>query len=316
MTHGGLPWRNGKPSSDMIDLSVNLNPLGVPSGVKELLEEALRKEVYKFYPQLDYACLKNNIAEILDVNPSFLEVYNGVSEYLMYISRDYSCPQPNYSEYPCAPYPAEERGLSFEYRLEGRKVITSYPVNPTGSSIQEEEILNFLSAGGNLILDESFIDMSDLKSFRKLAEENESLTVLSSFTKSLSVPGLRIGFSISKNKMKLPPWRVNSITSYVFSNVDPKEIRSFLSRSREVVRRIRNEFERRAKFRVYRSYAPFVLVELPIPTEEVNRNLEGMGYHIRGPDGFPGLRPTHARIAMREESLRLAELLNSISKNF
>ncbi|BBG24360.1 aminotransferase class I/II-fold pyridoxal phosphate-dependent enzyme [Sulfuracidifex tepidarius] len=313
MTHGGFPWRNGKPS-EIVDLSVNLNPLGVPEAVKELVEEAVKKEVYRYYPQIDYLCLKENIAEILDVNPSLIEVYNGVSEFLSYLPNDYSCPQPNYSEYPCrSSYMAKENDTSFSYYLKGDKVITSYPVNPTGSTIDEKEILDFLESKRELILDESFIDMSDLKSFRRLVEEYEELTVISSFTKSLSIPGLRIGFSISRKKVRLPPWRVNSIASYVFSNVDPKEIRKFLYKSKNEVKRLLEEFRRKIKAKTYESHAPFVLVELPVPTVEINKTLESYGYHIREPNGFIGLRETHARISVREESLKLADIINSIS---
>lgn len=313
MIHGGFPWHDGKPS-EIVDLSVNLNPLGVPKAVKELVEEAVKKEVYKYYPQIDYSCLKENIGEILDVDPSLIEVYNGVSEFLSYLPHEYSCPQPNYSEYPCMhSYTVKENDNSFSYYLKGNKVITSYPVNPTGSSIQEDEILGFLESKRELILDESFVDMSDLKSFRSLAEEYEGLTVLSSFTKSLSIPGLRIGFSISRKKTHVTPWRVNSIASYVFSNVDPREIRKFLDQSKQEVKRIMEEFRRRTKVKTYESHAPFVLVELPMPAYKLNEILKEYGYHIREPKGFIGLRETHARISLREESIKLADIINSIS---
>jgi histidinol-phosphate aminotransferase len=314
MKHGGFSWNKGEPPN-VKDFSVNLNPLGVPKEIEELIKDAINLKVYRYYPQYNYKCLKENIGEIFDVNPSYIEIYNGVSEFLSLLTDEYSCPQPNYGEYPCYnKYTVKEEGNSYVYDLRGTKVITSNPVNPTGSLIDESEILEFLADKRELVLDESFMDLSDGKSFTNKIEEYPNLVVLSSFTKSLSIPGLRMGFSFSiKQKVRPIPWRVNSIANYVFSNANPKKIREFLNKSKEKIIEIRDNFEKMFPFKIYDTHAPFVLVEFPIPTKIINKFLIENGYYIREPEGFIGLRDTHARISLRDDVQDLVKVLNSLS---
>ncbi|BAB65122.1 aminotransferase class I/II-fold pyridoxal phosphate-dependent enzyme [Sulfurisphaera tokodaii] len=316
MKHGGVKW--GKDGPEHInDFSVNLNPLGTLPRVHELIDEAVKKRVYSFYPPEDYKEIKEFIAELYNVDIDLIGVFNGSSEVIKLLD---ACdvPEPNFSEYKRKrSYFAIERENYFEYYLSGDCVITSNPVNPTGSMIKEKDIINFLSFGRKLILDESFADISLIKSSIKYTEEFNNLLIISSFTKSLSIPGLRIGFSIGKNSRKLeekaPPWRINSIVYYVFVNLDPKEVRDFFERSkREIERLISVLKSTKAKFKIYDTVAPYFLAEFPIPTKELNMKLRKYGYQIREPEGFLGLRPTHGRISLKNNFKELIFLINKI----
>ncbi|MFP3205571.1 MAG: aminotransferase class I/II-fold pyridoxal phosphate-dependent enzyme [Metallosphaera yellowstonensis] len=313
--HGGLPWRDGRPPK-IKDLSVNLNPLGVPRFVEELLEEALRLKVYTYYPD-DYRPLRSVIAEVYDLSPEMVGLFNGASEAISLLQGDYWVPEPNYSEYPRGSiYLAQEERDRFRYPLYGRAVVTSHPNNPTGAPLDEETVVGFLQDGGRLVLDQSFADISPVTSFVRYLTEFPRLLILTSFTKSFSIPGLRIGFTLGSDSLKLerraPPWRVNGLAYYVFSNADPKEIRSFLNSSREKVRDLLDQVNL-SEVKVYRSSAPFLLVETPMNSTSLNSRLKGLGYHVRECWDFVGLRSTHVRVALDQEVNKVLRLIRTLS---
>jgi histidinol-phosphate aminotransferase len=322
MYHGGSNWISGEPPS-IKDFSVNLNPLGTPKFIEELLIEAIKKKVYQFYPD-DYNSLKTKIAEIYNVNPEHIGVFNGSIEAIRLLPEKYSVPEPNFSEYPRADsYRCLEKDNEYLCKLQGRKVITSNPINPTGYCFSKEEILSFISNSEELILDEVFSDISLCESAIDLIDDFNNLLIISSFTKSLAVPGLRIGFSIGKKSKDLEkraiPWRIDSITYYVFSHLDVKEIKKYLNYSKLKIKEIKDKINN-IKFinniKLYKSTAPFMLVELPIASRIINQFLRKLGFQIREPVGFIGLRETHARIALREETYELLSIIDEILSDF
>ena len=316
MKHGGVDWSNEPEKIN--DFSVNLNPLGTLSQIRKLIEEGVKKRVYEYYPPQNYRKLKEFIAELYDVDEELIGVFNGSSEAIKLLDKKCSVPEPNFSEYRRDQrYFALEKENEFEYHLLGDCVITSNPVNPTGSYIKEGEILNFLSSGKELILDESFADISLVNSFIRYTEEFDNLLVISSFTKSLSIPGLRLGFTVGKYSKsieeKAPPWRVNSLVYYVFINLDPKEVKEFFKKSKEMVRRLIQELNTiNTKFKIYNTVAPYFLAEFPIPSSELNKILRLYGFQIRDSEGFIGLRNTHGRISLKNNIKELIDLINKI----
>lgn len=316
MIHGGLQWINGKPNTYIKDFSVNLNPLGVPNFIKELLEDAIRKEVYRFYPD-DYKYLKSVIAEVFNVNPSYVGVFNGSTQVLRLLD-PMVVPEPNFSEYKrIDSYYAEEKKEEFIYRLDKRypKIIASNPNNPTGSCIPLSDVIDYLSDKSHyLVLDEAYIDISFCSSSKTLIEEYKNLLIVSTFTKSFAVPGLRLGFAIGKDANKLEslayPWRIDSITYYAFSSLDPKEIKSYFSGSKaKVYSLIRKYWDVLKGVKKYKTTAPFMLVEFKKPSRIINSILYKHDITIRLPDGFRGLRETHARLALRDDIEALYDML-------
>jgi|BEDMetMinimDraft_1075159.scaffolds.fasta_scaffold00259_1 histidinol-phosphate/aromatic aminotransferase/cobyric acid decarboxylase-like protein len=310
--HGGVPWSNGRPEK-LKDFSVNINPLGTPHFIDELLFDALKQGVHRVYPD-DYRDLKSLLAEIYDVPPELIGVFNGASQVLSLLPNA-DVPEPNFSEYRRAnSYLASQLDNEFQYRLVGERVITGNPVNPTGSVLGESEILNFLSYGKTLFLDESFVDISPVRGHAKLSAEFGNLLVISSFTKSLAIPGLRFGFTFGKASLELErlagPWRVNSLIYYVLVNAGAKEIRSFLVRSKEKVIELLSR-SNGCGLKTYRSHAPFFLALSPVRSSVLNLRLKRMGFLIRDASDFMGLNDRHVRISLRQD---LPELCEAISQ--
>ncbi|MEM0373911.1 MAG: aminotransferase class I/II-fold pyridoxal phosphate-dependent enzyme [Sulfolobaceae archaeon] len=318
MFHGGSEWLNGEPPETIKDFSVNLNPLGTPSFIEDLLFDAIKKKVYRYYPD-DYKYLKEKIAEIYNTNPEYIGVYNGSIEALKLLPKIFNVPEPNFSEYPRkSSYLCEEFENSFHCKLKGENVITGNPINPTGFCFPLEEIENFLQNNKFLVLDEAFVDISKCESAIKLIEDYDNLLIISTFTKSLAIPGLRIGFSIGKSSREIEsktiPWRINSISYYVFSHIDAKEVRRFLTISKSEVSRLINDIEsiKYNFFKIYRTTAPFILLEFPVEASLVNNELKRYNYKIREPNGFIGLRKTHARVSLNYGTKELFGILEEV----
>ncbi|ARM76102.1 pyridoxal phosphate-dependent aminotransferase [Acidianus manzaensis] len=312
MKHGGVEWIKGKPS-DIDDFSVNLNPLGVPDFVKELINDAIRNRIYELYPD-NYKSLKENIAEIYNVDPDFIGVFNGATEVIRLLDPAV-VEEPNFLEYPRKwIYFAREEDSRFLYSLQGDETIISNPNNPTGSKINISEIKEFLDNGKKLVVDESFADISDVESAIPLVKDYENLLVVSTFTKSFSVPGLRLGFSIGRKseylEKKAIPWRVNSIAYYVFANVDSKEVRLFFAKSKEYVRKLREDMIFKLPGKVYASSAPYVLVKFNMPIAEINTKLKV--FKIRDCSNYIGLNNYYGRISVKRNFSSFVNLLNAI----
>lgn len=316
MTHGGRIWERGEPPS-LPDFSVNLNPMGTPRFIEELIEEAIRKKVYRLYPD-DYSSLRALIGELYGVDPQWIGVFNGSTEAIRLIPSSF-VPEPNFGEYPRqASYCSIENGNDFIYVLRGERVVTSNPVNPTGSTITTDEIIRFLESGGTLFLDQSFTDISPVGSAVNLLEDYPNLLVLGSFTKSLSVPGLRIGYTLGKGARALesgaPPWRINSIAYYVFTHVHPKELRHFLEESRLVVSEILSSIKGRDfdNLRVYDSHAPFLLIETSLDSKVIKEELLKEGIMVRSTEDFKCLRKGHLRIALNHTTIKVLDMVSRI----
>ena len=300
-SHGGARWVQGRPE-ELSDFSVNLNPLGPPGFVEEILEEAMKLKVYRYYPD-QYEAAKERVAEIYGIDPGYIALTNGASEALYYIPKG-EVPEPNFGELPRSrSYYAMETSNEFLYYLRGDTVITSNPVNPTGSEVSTREILAHLESGKRLFLDESFVDLSLARSHIKLIEDFPNLMVIGSFTKSLSVPGLRIGFVAGKGvrsfEKRMPPWRVNSLAYFLLSNLSVKEYRAHMDKTRDYLREAISGLRSLDRLKVYKTRAPFVLLETPVDSEAMKRRLLKEGYLIRSCKDFKGLRRGHIRISLR-----------------
>ena len=75
------------------------------------------------------------------------------------------------------------------------------PNQPDGEMINEKDIIMLLKAFKRkktfLIIDEAYVDFSGSASLSKLVKKNWNLIVIKSFSKSLGIAGLRVGYIIS-----------------------------------------------------------------------------------------------------------------------
>jgi histidinol-phosphate/aromatic aminotransferase/cobyric acid decarboxylase-like protein len=150
------------------------------------------------------------------------------------------------------------------------------PNNPTGLTVSAERILAFARERPPVlvIVDESYADFHDGVAVQQLlqGEPLENVAILKSLSKSLGVPGARLGYTYSINRgfnaafdRLLPVWQIGSIAEFLLE-ICLKHRRE-LTASYEDTRRDRAAFAvGLAKLpgihRVHPSGGNFLLVEL------------------------------------------------------
>ncbi len=323
--HGGAP-------KGFIDFSAPSNPLGVPPPLLSLLKEALN-EIDR-YPNPSYHELVEAIRDFYGLQDLEVIPLNGAAEAYSLIplalkAKTIISIDPTFGDLDdvtivcgahrvsvCMEARGEEWVFVRERAIEKLKDIAkpcvafiSVPNNPTGSldSLNAIEILRDL--GCVVIVDYAFIDLA-------LAEVpivvDEGVVALFSLTKSLAVPGLRIGFLATVKgdvvakliELARQPWNVNAVAAYSISRLLTDfgdYIRRFLDLAKRVAMEsyayISKELTKLG-FEVFKTFAPYVLVKHE-RMESLARCLEKFKIAVRLCSSFKCLSNEYARISLK-----------------
>lgn len=208
-------------------------------------------------------------------------------------------------------------------------VVFVNPNNPTGTVCPTDAIYTFASTYPHktIIVDESFIEFSSHPSIVAMLEDAplDNVIVVKSLSKSLGVPGIRLGYTYSCNKaynhhvkMSLPIWNMNSIAEF-FLEVILKH-RNSLNASFTQTINDREEFSRQLAAipfvdRVFASGANFLLVRFVQDASFVNklstRLLTDKSVFVKDISSKFSDAYGYVRLAVRtaEENTRLVELI-------
>src|ERR1035437_10361838 len=183
-------------------------------------------------PEPDASGLKENIAGYYQINARNVIVTNGSTEAFYLIAQAFAEAKsviicPSFSEYndACQMYRHQIVHLKNNpgwqnIKFENRLVWFANPNNPDGRTITLYEIMVSLQNNPSsvFVLDEAYIDLCyGIETAIPLLAEYSNLIIVRSFTKTFSIPGLRLGFMISSEKIAniikslLMPWNVNSL---------------------------------------------------------------------------------------------------------
>ncbi|MBC6142985.1 threonine-phosphate decarboxylase [Listeria seeligeri] len=241
--YGELAKKQGLTKEMVLDFSANINPLGVPASLKTKITENLDKLVE--YPEPDYLALRARIASFHHLEISNVIPGNGATELIFGIAKVTKAQRvlllaPTFAEYERAFCEAEiiyaelskeNNFAAFEKVLETIKnepelsaVCLCNPNNPTGQLISQEEMREIadLCEKRNiyLIIDEAFMDFLDASeeiSMINYLAEYEQLVIIRAFTKFFAIPGLRLGYLLTKNHFIAEqllqirePWSINA----------------------------------------------------------------------------------------------------------
>lgn len=318
----------GKSTAELIDFSINLNPLGPPK-LKRILENAYK--AVNNYPDNRYPGFKKAAAEYLNVAPENIVPGNGSLELIRLFAETaivpgdrVAIPHPTFGEYEfqCRLFGAEiehaECSSITGLDPDGCKaVFLCNPNNPTGDLIKREKILKLVQRCQDsetfLFVDEAFIELSDPKeSIAGLARANDFIVVLRSLTKTFAIPGFRAGFAVASpdfaelmNNIRLP-WNLNSIALAVGEEI-LRNNKNYISRSLELIGKERQWLASKLSsvrgFKPYPSDSNFILIdasEFLINTAEFTERLLRHGIIVRDCTSF-GLT-NHIRVAVRRRS--------------
>ncbi len=337
--HGGDVYRN----EVRLDFSVNLNPFPMPQEVTEAMQAGM-SEVHQ-YPDPSQQKLREGIASLKGLDTENVICGNGASELLMAAvhavrPKKALVAAPCYAGYAVA-LKAEDAEIE-EYLLDEEQdfavdagildqitdetgmVFIADPNNPNGRLIEPELkraiIEKCEECGAVLVIDECFYPLTAAGTERM--ELTDNALHLRAFTKTFAIPGIRIGYMLSRNtrmleriKKHLPEWNVSRIAER--TGEAAAEVLASGDYLEESVRLIKREREylteqiEKLGIKVYGSDTNYLLIK---SGPELYEKLLERGILIRRCANFSGLDDTYFRIAVRqhEDNTELIRILGKV----
>jgi len=335
-SHGGnAVFEDGKES--VIDLSANINPLGMPEGVKS----AIIREVAncEFYPDNFSVKLREKIAEFEKIKARWIFCGNGASDIIFRLPRAAGAKKvmitaPTFSDYERSArsfrsevirHTLSERdgfilGGDFIEAVHSERpglVFVCNPNNPTGKLTEAGLIERLLGCckqiGAIVAVDECFLEFAQQPSeytSKVFLERYSNLVILKAFTKLFGLPGIRLGYAMCADKTLVDnlyyngsDWPVSNLAGAAgMAALDDAE--SFIRLTVSYITEQRTAMESnlaRLGYRVFQSEANYVFLQNPYPFE-LHKELDKMGIRIRSCGNYHGLDGSYYRIAVSQES--------------
>lgn len=244
--HGGDIYTN----QVSMDYSANINPLGLPKGVKRTLIQAV--DGCSHYPDSRSEALKQGLAEFHQVKEEFFICGNGAADLIFQVVQAVRPEEalliaPSFLEYEQALKTVSSHITWFDLKEEdgfrlsvkalqtwikssGRTfqmIFLCNPNNPTGLALKKEEVAELLDfcreKGIFCVIDECFNEFLQHPEEYSVIDTIKSggydhVFLLKAFTKIYAMAGLRLGYGICSNQKILKkmeeirqPWSVSSL---------------------------------------------------------------------------------------------------------
>lgn len=344
-THGGNPWalmrRFGFSKAEVLDFSVDVNPLGFPPSVPAIILEHM--DDLGAYPDPDAHELREAIAAHHGIPTETILPGNGAAELIAWLARWQKAARvlvvvPTFGEYAwaaeqagasCAAFPADKadgfrldvESGAWPQALRGADLVfLCNPNNPTGTVLARDQILQLADrcreAEALLIVDEAFMEFVDRPALCSVVPDAASLghvVVLRSLTKLFAVPGLRLGYAVGpvaiveELRALQSPWPLNTFALAVGARLFRET--AYVERSRGAIAGWREEL--RTALCAIPGLAPFPsatnfllckLAEVGMTSDELCERLARRGILIRNCGDFTGLEPGRfIRVAVRTQ---------------
>ncbi len=333
MPHGG----NATGAMEgILDFSSNLNPYGPPRAVMKAVAGSVG--LVSVHPGRSDEPLKAALAEEIGCDTDCLIVGAGAMGILQLLTLAFVdrgtrvlIPAHTFGEYERLSLLAGGRivkvsmsrlRLHLEELVEGLRrgdiIFLCNPNNPTGQYVGGRDLRRLVAGAEEtdalLVVDEAFIDfIARARDLRPLAAEGSNLILVRSFTKTYSIPGIRIGYAVGspENIAALArvqlPWSVGPMA--VAAAIAALRSRGFLLRSRRRIAESKSWISKALP--LVPSSTNFFLLRAPPAPATVAALIQG-GLKVRDCSSF-GL-PDHIRFCVLKdpENHRLADALNSI----
>lgn len=320
-------------NGELLDFCIPVNLHFPPPALVEMIHEHL-SEILRYYP--DYADVhQQHISEMTGLAPETIVPGNGSTEIITMLCREARGPivtsVPTFSRWTDLPEELHvplhtiTRRRENKFRLEvdeivsrvrevgARTLVISNPNNPTGAWLTLEEIKTLAGALEDLdafIVDESFIDFSDLETAARFAAQAPNLIVVKSMGKSLGWHGVRLGYAATAPRRaqamraRLPFWNINGLAAFVLKNMPGFKRDYFTSFTEVAADRIymTEQLTLVPGLSICPSKANFLFVELPdsISGRQLrDRLLENYGLMVRECSNKIGSTEQYLRLAVQ-----------------
>ena len=340
-----LGWTGA--DATFIDASVNLNPLGPPPFLKEVLFHSYESLVA--YPDPAYRELSALAAQYHQSSSEVDFVFgNGADELIFTLPRMLKkitgdralLRNPSYGSYLEA---LELAGFSVQTEQNWDRVFCKFddklgdepdiiwfgaPNNPDGELPQDYPDCIIKLAREHpkvfLVIDEAFIDFTQAPSLLNRGNVPNNVIVLRSLTKIYAVPGLRIGYGVLLKEMasllrkELPNWPLNSLAEAFAKRVfTDSEIPEFINRTKQFTAKERTRLVEclSSRYELCPSTGNFFLLRPLGGNDKDGKALRDYclshGIALRDCGNFPGLGPSWSRLGLQnaDDNDRLLKVL-------
>lgn len=339
---GCSPW-------EILDMSSNVSPLGMPQGLKVALEK--RWGEITSLPEVDSKSLRVSFAASMGLQANQVLAGNGTTEFIYAIPPALKVKQvlivgPTYSDYAdaCRAFgiepifcPAREENEfepiidEIQSKLAGVDIaFICNPNNPTGRLIPGKHLKSMLSAYPKVcfVIDESYLPfVPDWEAESLIGAAADNVVVLHSFSKIFGIPGLRLGFLAASPEIIKAfepfkrPWNVNRPAQAAGSFLTSQK--SFVKETADFVQKERSAFLGYLKgvdtLRPFPSSVHFILFKLNggLNASELCSRMAEHKILIRDCSNFYSLSNRFFRIALKtsEANKACARILIDLMKN-
>ena len=320
--------------SDIIDASASIVPFSIPAFLKDELCIQIKNESFRYYPERNLNKLKETIGSFHNIDPSCIMPGNGASELITWVG----CEAAKYN-INCLPVPGfvdYERTLNcwqakyflaelpknnfkntkqtFPIRPKCDVLWITNPHNPTGQLWDKKSIEKLIGKYKLIICDEAFLSLTpngENESLIPLTKKFDNLIVIRSLTKLFSIPGLRLGYMISSQKIcqnlnnLRDPWPLNSFAIQtgikLLSNKEEykkwtMKIHNWINTEKKW---LTDELKKITQIKIHESSTNFFLIESQYSLMEVINCLARKKILLRECSSFKFLDDKWARISLQ-----------------
>ena len=231
----------GEQPQDMPYVKLNTNESPFPPSPEVIAAvSAAQVEKLNLYPDPTCRRLKEKLAAFYGLAPENLFIANGSDDILNFFfmafcdeSRPVAFPAVSYGFYPvyadlyrlphrAVPLREHFRLEPEDYRGLNQNIVIANPNSPTGRAISPAEVETIAASNPDhvVLIDEAYVDFGG-ESCRELLPRYENLLVCQTFSKSRSLAGGRLGFTmgnaaliadLEKMKYSTNPYSINRLT--------------------------------------------------------------------------------------------------------
>ena len=325
-----------------VKIDQNENPYELPMDLKrEVVERVLRRS-WGRYPEFVPSAVIKTLSKFTGWAEDGILVGNGSNELIQASlsvtlgpGRRLAVPQPTFTLYKLMAttlqaevnavlLDAETFAFNVDKLIEASRnadvCVVCSPNNPTGGLLEPEVLKTLLkNAKGLVLLDEAYHEFSGQTAF-SLLPDHKNLVVLRTFSKAMSMAGLRFGYMLAHPeiarevyKSKLP-YNVNIFTLAAAEVVLEKN--AVLQRGIETLicerERVYAELLKRPAVRAFPSKANFILIRTPRTARELFERIYSQGVLVRDVSTYPLLeRCLRVSIGTPEENDKFLRALDS-----
>ncbi|MCL2526829.1 MAG: aminotransferase class I/II-fold pyridoxal phosphate-dependent enzyme [Defluviitaleaceae bacterium] len=348
-SHGGNA--NFEPGKEnIIDLSANVNSLGLPAKVTD----AIIREIPNItsYPDSFSIALRGKTAAFEGVTPHWVIFGNGASDLIFRLPRaigankimvcaptfaDYERSALSYGAEVCHYFTSKDKGFGLDEdfiktveETKPKLVYVCNPNNPTGRLTGAGLIKKLLDCCQHIdawvAIDECFIDFAregKANTSKVFLKDYANLIILKAFTKMFAIPGVRLGYALCSNETMISSlyfhgtdWAVSNLAQAAgIAALDGGEIFvaqtvAYVEKERKVVA----DGLASLGYSVFESSANYIFFQSPF-SFDLRSALDTKGIRIRSCGNYHGLDGTFYRVAVStaENNKKFLDAIKEIS---